>query len=69
MKIPRSLLSTPQPHALHTFQKRGPFLERIGQFLCEGEITERAAFDLETCSIIIPPGSRTSRSIVSRAHS
>jgi hypothetical protein len=48
---PREVYSpTPQRYAFHTFEKGEPFLERGRQFLCERQITERAAFDLETCS-------------------
>jgi hypothetical protein len=60
---------TPKPHVPHTFQESEPFLERSRQFLCDGQITKGAAFDLGRAAIIIPPGSRTSRSIVSRADS
>jgi hypothetical protein len=59
----------PKPHALRTFQESEPFLERDRQFLCDGEITKGTAFDMKGAAIIIPPGSRTSRSMVSRAHS
>ena len=47
---------TPQPHALDTFQESEPFLERIRQFFCEGQITKGAAFDLEACSDNHPAG-------------
>ena len=33
---------SPKPHALHTFQKCEPFLERGRQFFCEGQITKGA---------------------------
>jgi hypothetical protein len=52
----------PKPHALDTFQESEPFLV-TGRSRKELPLTWRRA------AIIIPPGSRTSRSIVSRAHS
>jgi hypothetical protein len=47
---------TPKPHALDTFQECEPFLERIRQFLCDGQITKGAAFDLKACSDNHPGG-------------
>jgi hypothetical protein len=46
----------PKPHALHTFQESEPFLEQGRQFLCDGQITKGAAFDLEACSDNHPTG-------------
>jgi len=47
---------TPKPHALETFQECEPLLERIRQFLCDGQITKGAAFDLKACSDNHPGG-------------
>ena len=60
---------TPKPHALDTFQESEPFLERIRQFLCDGKSRKELPLTWRRAAIIIPPGSRTSRSMVSRAHS
>ena len=40
---------SPQPHALHTFEKCEPLLERVRQFFCEGQITKGASFELKAC--------------------
>jgi hypothetical protein len=50
MEIPRSLVSHVEAACSSHFPKKQTFLERGRQFLCEGEITGRAAFGLETCS-------------------
>jgi hypothetical protein len=51
--------STPPARSRTPFtlsRKANPFLERSRQFLCDGEITKGAAFDLEVCSDNHPAG-------------